>query len=87
MAYGGENGFSQAIELASESLLNVRYVAERKLLSKLFEEIDKDTGKLSACFFPLLLLLLRSWRGVFLKGTVTVFEMSLLPSIKEQLKL
>ena len=39
VAYGGENGFSQAIELASESLLNVRYVAERKLLSKLFEEI------------------------------------------------
>ena len=45
VAYGGENGFSQAIDLASESLLNVRYVHERKLLSKLFEEIDKDTGK------------------------------------------
>ena len=45
VAYGGENGFSQAIDLASESLLNVRYVAEQKLLSKLFEEIDKDTGK------------------------------------------
>jgi hypothetical protein len=41
VAYGGENGFSQAIDLASESLLNVRYVAERKLLSRLFEEIDK----------------------------------------------
>lgn len=45
IAYGGENGFNQAIELASESLLNVRFVAEKKLLSRLFEEIDKDTGK------------------------------------------
>ncbi len=45
VAYGGENGFNQAIELAGESLLNVRYVAEKKLLGKLFEEIDKDTGR------------------------------------------
>jgi len=45
VAYGGENGFNQAIELASESLTNVRYVAEKKLLGRLFEEIDKDTGK------------------------------------------
>lgn len=45
IAYGGENGFNQAIELASESLLNVRFVAEKKLLGRLFEEIDKDSGK------------------------------------------
>ncbi len=53
VAYGGENGFSQAIDLASESLLNVRYVAERKLLSKLFEEIDKVGREIAFCFFLL----------------------------------
>lgn len=36
VAYGGDNGFSQAIELAADHLLNVRYVAEKKLLSKFF---------------------------------------------------
>jgi peptide chain release factor subunit 1 len=45
IAYGGEKGFNQAIDLASESLLNVRYVAEKKILSKFFTEIDRDTGK------------------------------------------
>lgn len=45
VAYGGENGFNQAIELAADSLTNVRFVAEKKLLGKMFEEIDKDTGK------------------------------------------
>jgi len=45
VAYGGENGFSQAIELSSEALGNVRFVAEKKLIGKFFEEIDRDTGK------------------------------------------
>ena len=45
VAYGGENGFTQAIALAGEALADVRFVAERKLLTKMFEEIDKDSGK------------------------------------------
>lgn len=30
VSYGGENGFNQAIELASESLSNVKFVQEKK---------------------------------------------------------
>lgn len=45
ISYGGENGFNQAIELAAESLSNVKFVREKKLLSKYFNEISKDTGK------------------------------------------
>lgn len=44
VSYGGENGFSQAIELSAEALSDVKFVAEKKLLSKYFTEISKDTG-------------------------------------------
>ncbi|GMM49933.1 translation termination factor eRF1 [Starmerella bacillaris] len=44
VSYGGENGFNQAIELSGESLSNVKFVQEKKLLSKYFEEIAKDQG-------------------------------------------
>jgi len=44
VAYGGENGFSQAIELSAEALANVKFVAEKKLLALYFTEIAKDTG-------------------------------------------
>lgn len=30
VSYGGENGFNQAIELAAESLSNVKFVQEKK---------------------------------------------------------
>ena len=30
VSYGGENGFNQAIELATESLGNVKFVQEKK---------------------------------------------------------
>jgi len=30
VSYGGENGFNQAIELAAESLANVKFVQEKK---------------------------------------------------------
>ncbi|MDC3333059.1 hypothetical protein OAV62_02350, partial [bacterium] len=43
--YGGENGFNQAIELSQDALQNVRFVAEKKLLSKYFSEISRDTGR------------------------------------------
>jgi len=46
VSYGGENGFNQAIELSQEVLANVKFIQEKKLLSKYFEEISQDTGKI-----------------------------------------
>ena len=42
ISYGGENGFNQAIELAQDTLSNVKFVQEKKLLNKYsaFEESD-----------------------------------------------
>ena len=48
VSYGGENGFNQAIELSAETLSNVKFVQEKKLISKYFDEISQDTGKF--CF-------------------------------------
>ena len=45
MSYGGENGFNQAIELASDCLQNVKFIQEKKFISKYFDEIAKDTGQ------------------------------------------
>ncbi|KAI0010284.1 hypothetical protein F4779DRAFT_616714 [Xylariaceae sp. FL0662B] len=45
VSYGGENGFNQAIELSSETLGNVKFIQEKKLIGKYFEEISQDTGK------------------------------------------
>ncbi|THG95341.1 hypothetical protein EW026_g6295 [Hermanssonia centrifuga] len=45
VSYGGENGFNQAIELASESLANVKFVQEKRLIQRYFDEISQDTGK------------------------------------------
>lgn len=45
VSYGGENGFNQAIELAADSLTNVKFIREKKLLSQYFAEISQDTGK------------------------------------------
>ncbi|CAI2162730.1 3584_t:CDS:10 [Funneliformis geosporum] len=45
VSYGGENGFNQAIELAAESLANVKFIQEKKLIQKYFDEISQDTGK------------------------------------------
>ncbi|KAL1660417.1 50S ribosomal protein L30e-like protein [Schizophyllum commune] len=45
ISYGGENGFNQAIELAAESLANVKFVQEKKLIQRYFDEISQDTGK------------------------------------------
>jgi hypothetical protein len=35
----------KAIELAAESLANVKFVQEKKLIQKYFDEISQDTGK------------------------------------------
>lgn len=48
VSYGGENGFNQAIELASECLKNVKFIQEKKLITKYMDEIAQDTGKV--CF-------------------------------------
>ncbi|CAD7936665.1 unnamed protein product [Amoebophrya sp. A120] len=48
VSYGGENGFNQAIELAGETLRNVKFLQEKKLICKFMEEIAQDTGKI--CF-------------------------------------
>merc|ERR1711976_1143417 len=45
VSYGGENGFNQAIELASEALANVKFIQEKQLIGKYFDEISQDTGK------------------------------------------
>jgi len=45
VSYGFENGFNQAIELAAESLGNVKYIQEKRLISRFFDEIAQDTGK------------------------------------------
>ncbi|XP_052771841.1 eukaryotic peptide chain release factor subunit 1-like [Mya arenaria] len=48
VSYGGENGFNQAIELAGESLANVKFIQEKKLIGRYFDEISQDTGRF--CF-------------------------------------
>ncbi|RAL67485.1 hypothetical protein DID88_008240 [Monilinia fructigena] len=45
VSYGGENGFNQAIELSAETLSNVKFIQEKKLIGKYFEEISQDTGR------------------------------------------
>lgn len=36
VSYGGENGFNQAIELAAESLQNVKFIQEKKLIGNFY---------------------------------------------------
>ncbi|KAJ1510906.1 Polypeptide release factor (eRF1) in translation termination, partial [Coelomomyces lativittatus] len=45
ISYGGDNGFNQAIELSAEVLANVKYIHEKKLINKYFDEIHLDSGK------------------------------------------
>jgi len=45
VSYGGENGFNQAIELSSEALGNVKFIQEKKLIGKYFDEISVDSGR------------------------------------------
>jgi peptide chain release factor subunit 1 len=45
VAYGGENGFNQAIELSTDTLANVRLVRERQLVCKFFDEVAQDSRK------------------------------------------
>mmetsp|Transcript_22442 Transcript_22442/g.46546 ORF Transcript_22442/g.46546 Transcript_22442/m.46546 type:complete len:451 (+) Transcript_22442:24-1376(+) len=45
VAYGGENGFNQAIELSSETLKNVKFMQEKQLITRFLDEVAQDTGK------------------------------------------
>ena len=45
ISYGGELGFNQAIELSQDALRSVKFVHEKKILGKFYEEIAKDSGK------------------------------------------
>lgn len=44
VSYGDQSGFNQAIELASDCLQNVKFIQEKKLIGRYFDEIAKDTG-------------------------------------------
>lgn len=45
ISYGGENGFNQAIELTSDTLSGVKFIHEKKVIGRFYDEIAKDTGK------------------------------------------
>ena len=45
VSYGGENGFNQAIDLAAETLSNVKFIQEKRLINRYFDEINLDSGK------------------------------------------
>lgn len=45
VSYGGENGFNQAIEMSTEILQNVKFIQEKKLIQRYFDEISQDSGK------------------------------------------
>merc|ERR1719384_3018915 len=45
VSYGGENGFNQAIELSAETLKNVKFIQEKRLISSFLDEVAQDTGK------------------------------------------
>eukprot|EP01064_Diplonema_japonicum_P001618 TRINITY_DN1106_c1_g2_i6.p1 TRINITY_DN1106_c1_g2~~TRINITY_DN1106_c1_g2_i6.p1 ORF type:complete len:471 (+),score=188.06 TRINITY_DN1106_c1_g2_i6:58-1413(+) len=44
VAYGGENGFNQAIELSQDVLGNVKFLKEKRLIDEFFDQIAKDTN-------------------------------------------
>lgn len=46
ISYGGEQGFNQAIELSKGCLSNIKLVQEQALISKMYEEINLDSGKI-----------------------------------------
>lgn len=48
ISYGGELGFTQAIDLSSECLQNVRFIKEKKEIDRFFNEININSGKF--CF-------------------------------------
>jgi peptide chain release factor subunit 1 len=44
VSYGQDNGLNQAIEQAKDAMGSVRFIQEKKVVSKFFEQISLDTG-------------------------------------------
>lgn len=44
IAYGGEKGFNQAIDLSTDILANVKLVEEKKIIQGYFSHISQETG-------------------------------------------
>ena len=44
ISYGMDQGLSQAITMAEDSLTNVKFVQEKKVIGRFFENISLDTG-------------------------------------------
>jgi peptide chain release factor subunit 1 len=44
VSYGMEQGFNQAIDLAGDSLSNVKFMHEKKIIGAFFDQIALDTG-------------------------------------------
>jgi len=44
VSYGQDNGLNQAITMAADAMGNVRFVQEKKVVGKFFEQIAQDTG-------------------------------------------
>ena len=47
VSYSFDQGFNQAITLAADSLSNVKFVQEKKIIGKFFEAIALDTGMIT----------------------------------------
>lgn len=47
ISYGGENGLNEAIQLSQDILSNVKFVAEKKLLSEFFTQIAMGTDMIT----------------------------------------
>ena len=45
VSYGGQQGFNEAIELAADTLSNVKFIQEKKMIQKYFLEISTNSGK------------------------------------------
>lgn len=45
ISYGGECGFSQAIDQVSDRLKDVKFVQEKRLLTRFLDEVSRDTGR------------------------------------------
>ncbi|KAK3096160.1 hypothetical protein FSP39_023882 [Pinctada imbricata] len=45
IAYGGESGLNEAIVLSADVLGNLKFIQEKKMLERYFEEIAQDTGR------------------------------------------
>lgn len=46
IAYGGENGLNQTIEISQDVLVEVKLVKEKQMINTFFEEIRLDSGKI-----------------------------------------